>query len=191
MCWGLWYKIPGAVFFYLYITGNIFLSGSFWIVIGGLYWKRANSVGAYSALILGAATSLLYFFLPHPDEWAGRLGFLSFLAGFLGMGVGSLVSTYFARVKERVAWLASVPLVALAAFILSYFRKTYGTWANLWVAVLCITILTFIAFSIYALVKGIGDMHNLLRPRKPGETDSGKPPICATDPPQADVNTTR
>jgi SSS family solute:Na+ symporter len=175
VCWGLWYKIPGAVFFYLYITGNIFLSGSFWIVIGGLYWKRANSVGAYSALILGAATSLLYFFVPHPDEWAGRLGFLSFLAGFLGMGVGSLVSTSFARVKEQVAWLASVPLVALAAFILWHFRTSYGTWANLWVAVLCLTILTFIAFSIYALVRGLGDMHNLLRHNKSGETGSEKP----------------
>jgi SSS family solute:Na+ symporter len=188
--WGLWYKIPGAVFFYLYITGNIFLSGSFWIVIGGLYWKKANSVGAYSALLLGAFSSLLYFFASHPDEWAGRLGFISFSSSFLGMVVGSLVSAYLRQVKIRTAWWAPVPPLALAGFILWHFFKSYGWWANLWVVVLALTMITFIGFSVYALVKGLGDLHILLRYHKLGETTSRKSSICATDGQHRGVNTT-
>jgi SSS family solute:Na+ symporter len=178
--WGLWYKVPGAVFFYLYITGNIFLAGSFWIVIGGLYWKKANSVGAYSALLLGALSSLLYFFVSRPDEWAGRLGFISFFASFLGMVAGSLISAYLDEVKNRIAWLIPVPLVVLAGLVLWHFLKSYGLWANLWVVVLALTIVTFIGFSVYALVKGLGDMHNLLQHHSFDKTPSEKTSIDLT-----------
>ena len=163
MGWGLWYKVPGSVFFYLYITGNMFLSGSFWIVAGGLYWKRANVVGAYSALILGAATSLLYFAVPHPDEWAGRLGFLAFLAGFVGMVAGSLLGDYYRQPRRRVICAMATAVLAVAAFALRHRLPRYGTWQNFWVAVLGITILSFVAFSVYALVRGLGDLRHLLR----------------------------
>jgi SSS family solute:Na+ symporter len=189
--WGLWYRIPGAVFFYLYITGNIFLAGSFWVVLGGLYWKKANSVGAYSALILGAFSSLLYFFVSRPDEWAGRLGFISFSASLLGMVSGSLVSAYLPQVKNRIAWLVYVPVLTLAGCILWHFLKSYGWWANLWVIVLALTMITFIGFSVYALVKGLADMHSLLRYHTSGETTSGKPSICATDQQHRGVSTRR
>jgi SSS family solute:Na+ symporter len=160
--WGLWYRLPGAVFFYLYITGNIFLSGSFWIVIGGLYWKKANAVGAYTALILGAGSSLVYFFVAHPDEWAGRLGFLSFGASFLGMVVGSLLSSLLQNARARRALWAAVCLLAVAGLAAWRFLPSYGSWANLWLLLLALTITAFIGFSVYALVKGAGDMRTLL-----------------------------
>jgi hypothetical protein len=45
MFWGLYYTPPGAVYLYLNITGTIYLAGTFICVIGGLYWKRANTSG--------------------------------------------------------------------------------------------------------------------------------------------------
>ena len=33
--WGLWYKPPGEVYFYLNITGTLFLAGAFSAFIGG------------------------------------------------------------------------------------------------------------------------------------------------------------
>jgi SSS family solute:Na+ symporter len=172
--WGLWYKIPGAVFFYLYITGNIFLSGSFWIVIGGLYWKKANSVGAYCALILGASSSLLYFFVPHPDEWAGRLGFISFSAAFVGMVVGSLGAAWVRQPKNRIFAWTLLSVAALSLWLLA--PAVFGWWANLWIVVLVLTIAAFIAFSVYALVKGLGDMHNLLQHGRLDMRTSRTPP---------------
>jgi SSS family solute:Na+ symporter len=160
--WGLWYRFPGAVFFYLYITGNIFLSGSFWIVIGGLYWKKANAVGAYAALILGAGSSLLYFFVEHPDEWAARLGFLSFGASFAGMVVGSLFSSLLQDARNRRAVWTAAGVLAAAGFIAWRFLPSFGLWANLWLLLLALTLATFIGFSVYALVKGAGDMRSLL-----------------------------
>jgi Na+/proline symporter len=180
VCWGLWYKVPGAVFFYLYITGNIFLSGSFWIVAGGLYWKRANAVGAYSALILGAATSLLYFVVPHPDEWAGRLGFLAFLAGFIGMVGGSLLGAYYRQLRHRIVWGIAAAVLAVVAFILRHRLPHFGTWPDLWVAVLGITIVTFVAFSVYALVRGMGDLRRLLRPHTPPQAPTAPPASSPT-----------
>lgn len=176
--WGLWYKIPGAVFFYLYITGNIFLSGSFWIVIGGLYWKKANSIGAYSALLLGALSSLIYFFVSSPDEWAGRLGFISFSAAFLGMVVGSLAGNWLRQAKNRILFWILLALAGLIVWLLCPF--VYGLWANLWVLVLVLTVITFIGFSVYALGKGLGDMRHLLRHHISGETPSGNDRLSGT-----------
>ena len=38
---------------YWMITGTIFLAGSGAAIIGGLYWKRGTTAGAYSAMIVG------------------------------------------------------------------------------------------------------------------------------------------
>ena len=86
--WGIWYTLPGPVYFYLNITGTIFLAGAFAAVTAGLYWPRANTVGGYSAMLAGAAGSIAFFFFHLPTSYAG-LG--SFAAAALAMVVGSLV----------------------------------------------------------------------------------------------------
>ena len=40
------------------ITGSIFLGGAGSVIIGGLYWKRGTTAGAWSAMITGAVLSL-------------------------------------------------------------------------------------------------------------------------------------
>ena len=52
--YGLWYEIPGRAWDYIAITATIYLSSIFTLLIAALYWRGANSWGAYAAMALGA-----------------------------------------------------------------------------------------------------------------------------------------
>jgi SSS family solute:Na+ symporter len=89
MFWGLYYTPPGAVYLYLNITGTIFLAGAFVCVVGGLYWRRANILGGYLAMLMGAAGAIIpYFFL----GWSENVtGFAAFGLAACGLVFGSLI----------------------------------------------------------------------------------------------------
>jgi solute:Na+ symporter, SSS family len=89
MCWGLFYKMPDAVYLYLGLTCTIYLSGVFVSVIGGLYWRRANLVGGYAAMIMGALGTILPYFVFDLGE--NVTGFSAFGLAALGLVVGSLL----------------------------------------------------------------------------------------------------
>jgi SSS family solute:Na+ symporter len=95
--WGLWYTLPGPAYFYLNITATIFLAGSFFAIIGGLYWRRANTLGGYCAMIGGAAATVGFFFLHWPAAYAGAG---SFALAAAGMVLGSLAG----KQKEPYVW---------------------------------------------------------------------------------------
>ncbi len=87
MFWGLYYTPPGAVYLYLNITGTIYLAGTFICVIGGLYWKRANTTGGYLAMLMGAAGAIIPFFFLH---WSENItGFAAFGLAGIGLVIGS------------------------------------------------------------------------------------------------------
>ena len=96
--WGLWYKPPGSIWEYLSVTGNIYLASLFALLVGALYWPKANSRGAVAAIVLGAAgpiTFLIVNFIVGPDskyripgEWSGLA---AFGLAFAGMFFGSLL----------------------------------------------------------------------------------------------------
>jgi len=89
MFWGLYYTPPGAVYLYLGITGTIFLAGAFVCVIGGLYWRRANTTGGYAAMLLGAAGAIIPYFFLH---WSENItGFAAFGLAACGLVIGSLL----------------------------------------------------------------------------------------------------
>jgi SSS family solute:Na+ symporter len=89
MFWGLYYTPPGAVYLYLNITGTIFLAGAFASVVGGLYWRRANTLGGYLAMTAGAAGAIIPFFFLHWNETIAGLGAFGLAA--VGLLVGSLL----------------------------------------------------------------------------------------------------
>lgn len=103
LVFGLWYELPATVFQYTAITGAMYAAGAFGCVCAGLYWKKANVVGAYSALILGAIAPLLFLVLDQvktelPEELlfltdVNISGFMSFILAAIGMIVGSLISS--------------------------------------------------------------------------------------------------
>ncbi|MBP1657760.1 MAG: Sodium:solute symporter family protein, partial [Bacteroidetes bacterium] len=102
LVFGLFYKIPDTAFQYLSVTGAIYTAGALGTVVAGLYWRRANSVGAYAALIMGAIGPIGFLFLEKfRDELPGYIrflgdvnvaGLLSFVLAALGMVVGSLAT---------------------------------------------------------------------------------------------------
>ena len=89
LVWGLWYELPDTAYQYLALTGTIYLSGAFATVVMGIYWKRANVQGAYTALVLAAIIPLLSVFLSLiKDDLPGWLLFIadSSIAGILAFG---------------------------------------------------------------------------------------------------------
>ena len=54
LIWSLWYPLGQDMLDYLSVTGAVYASGAFALLLFGLYWKRASSVGAYLGLIAGA-----------------------------------------------------------------------------------------------------------------------------------------
>ena len=53
LVWGLWYELEGNLWGYMAVTGTIYLAGVLPVVVGGLYWTRASTFGAYCALFSG------------------------------------------------------------------------------------------------------------------------------------------
>lgn len=102
LVFGLMYELPATAFQYISITGAMYSAGAFGCVAFGLYWKRANIVGAYSSLALGAVAPLAFLVLSTmkdllPTELlfltdVNVSGFLSFFLAALGMVGGSLLT---------------------------------------------------------------------------------------------------
>ncbi|MDD4817827.1 MAG: hypothetical protein PHI85_07650 [Victivallaceae bacterium] len=75
------------------ITGAIYLAGAGAVIIGGLYWRRGTTAGAWTAMITGALFSVAGFtvqtnwgkWYPHLPDWViGSVGTLvDFLNGHL------------------------------------------------------------------------------------------------------------
>jgi SSS family solute:Na+ symporter len=102
LIFGLWYKIPDTAFQYLYLTGTIYVSGALGCVAAGMYWPRANNVGAYTSLVFGAVAPIAFLLLEKSRDMLPRwlsfvtdvntAGLLSFLLAALGMILGSLAT---------------------------------------------------------------------------------------------------
>lgn len=104
--YGLLYNLGGtSAWDYLSLTGDIYLSSMFALLVCGLYWRGANSWGAYTAILLGAAspiTCLVVNAVSHKYMWEFRIsetatGLAAFILAFAGMIVGSLIGTLSGR----------------------------------------------------------------------------------------------
>ena len=51
--WGLFYTGEEDIWDYMAVTGAIYFTGAFSLLLGGLYWHRASSTGAVLALFVG------------------------------------------------------------------------------------------------------------------------------------------
>jgi SSS family solute:Na+ symporter len=102
LIFGLLYEIPDTAFQYLALTGAMYSAGALGCVAGGIYWKKANTVGAMASLVMGAFAPAAFLML---TNWKSALpswllfltdvnisGFLSFIFAGLGMILGSLLT---------------------------------------------------------------------------------------------------
>ena len=93
--WGLFYEGDDSIWSYLGITGAIYFSGAITVLISGLYWAKASSVGAILALFGGLSAliglepireALSINFLS-----AEEIGLLSILITIMMMIFGSIL----------------------------------------------------------------------------------------------------
>jgi SSS family solute:Na+ symporter len=56
--WGLFYKGRDDIWDYMAVSGAIYFTGAFAVLLGGLYWKRASSTGATLAILSGCSAVL-------------------------------------------------------------------------------------------------------------------------------------
>jgi SSS family solute:Na+ symporter len=92
--WGLVYEGKDDIWDYMAVTGAIYFSGAFALMLGGLYWKRASSTGAFLALLTGLIAILG---LDPAQEALGvdwpsaRVGLVCILSTTTAMVLGSLL----------------------------------------------------------------------------------------------------
>ena len=67
--WSFYYKTLVTLWDYMAITGTIYITGALPVVAGGLYWRRASTVGAAVAIFfgLGACFALVPAFAEHKN----------------------------------------------------------------------------------------------------------------------------
>ena len=112
--YGLWYQLPGKAWDYLAVTGNIYLASLFTLLVGALYWPRANRYGATAAIILGAAGPLTFLVVnavaPEGSPWRIApevAGLAAFACSFAGMYFGSLIGQRAAAAQPQAEENAS------------------------------------------------------------------------------------
>ncbi|NQV35902.1 MAG: sodium:solute symporter family protein [Phycisphaeraceae bacterium] len=99
LVYGLWYEIKGDAWTYLAVTGSIYLSSMSVLLISCCYWKRANSWGAASAIIIGAALPASFLILqkvPATEPFTERIGphiwgIMTYVGVAIAMTAGSLL----------------------------------------------------------------------------------------------------
>jgi len=106
--YGLWYELPGAAWDYLAVTGNIYLASLFTLLVGGLYWRGANSWGAVAAIVLGAIGPITFLvvnaIVDKKDQISPEVaGWSAFGMSFAGMIVGSLVGQAMGKGQPAAA----------------------------------------------------------------------------------------
>lgn len=88
--WSLFHEMEGLLYFYLNMTGMLFIPGVLICVAFGIYWKKARTLGAYFAITFGAILPMLYLIWPtEVQDYASEIGWGGFVVSFLGMLIGS------------------------------------------------------------------------------------------------------
>lgn len=70
-CFSILFPLRDYIYMFFDITGAIFLGGAGSVIIGGLYWKRGTTVGAWAAMIVGSVFSMAG--LMTQSLWAGHI----------------------------------------------------------------------------------------------------------------------
>jgi len=67
----LFYGQTTYILMFMSLTGALYLGGAGAVIIGGLYWSRGTSAGAWAAMASGVTVAAVGFFCTH--NWAGMI----------------------------------------------------------------------------------------------------------------------
>ena len=84
---GIYFTFTDTVFRLIVLTGSLSFAGILTGLVGGLYWKRANTTGACFAFAASAVPPIAALFLPSIDTTIA--GLLSFTLAPLALVIGS------------------------------------------------------------------------------------------------------
>jgi Na+/proline symporter len=101
LSWGYLYKPPETFFRFMAITGTMYSASVLLTTAAGLYWKKANTVGTLTSLVVAGTLPLTTIFLGDsellPDEYRWMVedkvvGIATFLSSLVCMVVVSLLT---------------------------------------------------------------------------------------------------
>lgn len=95
--YGLWYPLKSDLWVYMTLTAAIYSVSVSTLLIAACYWKKANTWGAYAAIVVGSAIPILFLVLqqiPATAEFAKAIGpyysdISAFVFAWIAMFVGS------------------------------------------------------------------------------------------------------
>jgi SSS family solute:Na+ symporter len=101
--WSLFHKIEGYLYFYLNMTGMLFIPGTLVCLTFGIYWAKTRSTGAFLAITLGAIPPIAYLVLPEniKTAYASEMGWGGFLLALIGMLIGNLLHKQLGFNKQK------------------------------------------------------------------------------------------
>ncbi len=117
-CWSLLFPQKDYIYMYLAVTGAIFLGGAGSVIIGGLYWSRGTTAGAWTAMVVGSSTAVGGIVLD--QEWFR-------LAPALARGLPSHAAYLHAHADKFPINGQYVNAMSMAAAILSYVAVSLAT----------------------------------------------------------------
>jgi len=109
---GLLFPPTKYILMFFALTGTIFLGGSGSVIVGGFYWKKGTTAGAYAGMITGSAIGVIGIIIDEiwPDFFINGQWFylISMVAAVLAYVVVSLMTCYeefnLDRVLHRGQW---------------------------------------------------------------------------------------
>ncbi len=92
LVWSLWYPLRQDLWDYMAVTGAVYFTGAFALLLFGLYWKRASKAGAYLSLLAGSTALFGLEGFRHAlglDRLGARLG-IEFSGESVGLSAAAL-----------------------------------------------------------------------------------------------------
>jgi len=183
--WGMFYEGGDAIWDYLGITGAIYFTGAISVVVFGLYWKQASSMGAILALLGGLSSIIglepIRSFLGINISNPAIIGLITLGFSMLLMIIGSLIwpdtdNDYIFPteslenedniLKKYYVTESVVILMLILSYILygpqSSWIKSYISWKFIWQILFILTIISFFLMFIRFTYGGFKDLKSLL-----------------------------
>lgn len=95
--YGLWYPLKSDLWVYMTLTASIYSVSVSTLLIAACYWKKANTWGAYAAIVVGSATPLLFLIMqqiPATTELAKSIGpYYSGIAAFAFAWIAMIIGS--------------------------------------------------------------------------------------------------
>ena len=101
--WSLFHKIEGYLYFYLNMTGMLFIPGTLVCLTFGIYWHKTRSTGAFLAITMGAIPPISYLLLSEEMKtaYASEMGWGGFLLALIGMVIGNFLHDILGFKKQK------------------------------------------------------------------------------------------